>query len=192
MPPSSTRTESPAAPARRPRHRDHTTYQRGRENDAEEQDALRREQAVQGDRLGQDAPAAGRPEVRRCVRLGARPPAAARSTAEGRARSTSPRPTSRRAKKLLGRLSPSRPPDRTARSNHHGTRQAGSQRPQEAPDHPRARQRLPRPALAPLPQGQGAGHPLAGLQLPRPQGPQGRLPQALDPADQRRCPRQRA
>ena len=79
----------------------------------------------------------------------------------------------------------------THKEYHHGTRQAGSERPQEAPDHPRARQRLPRPALAPLPQGQGAGHPLAGLQLPRPQGAQGRLPQALDPADQRRGPRQR-
>ena len=33
-------------------------------------------------------------------------------------------------------------------------------------DDPRAGQRLPRSALAPVPQGQGAGHPLAGLRLP--------------------------
>ncbi len=52
-------------------------------------------------------------------------------------------------------------------------------------------QRLPRPALAPVPQGQGAGHPLPGLQLQRPQEAQGRLPPAVDPAHQRRCPRQR-
>ena len=51
--------------------------------------------------------------------------------------------------------------------------------------------RLPRPALAAVPQGQGAGHPLARLRLPRPQGAQGRLPQAVDPAHQRRGPRQR-
>ena len=34
-------------------------------------------------------------------------------------------------------------------------------------------QRLPRPALAAVPQGQGAGHPLARLRLPRPQGRKG-------------------
>ena len=49
--------------------------------------------------------------------------------------------------------------------------------------------RLPRPALAPLPQGQGAGHPLAGLQLQRPPQEQGQLPSPVDPADQRRRPR---
>ena len=58
-------------------------------------------------------------------------------------------------------------------------------------DDPRAGQRLPRSAVAAVPQGQGAGHPLAGLRLPRPQEAQGRLPSALDPADQRRGPRQR-
>ena len=73
-----------------------------------------------------------------------------------------------------------------------GTRQAGSQRPQEAPGHPRAGQRLPRSALAAVPQGQGAGHPLPGLRLPRPQEAQGRLPPAVDPADQRRGPRRTA
>ena len=58
-------------------------------------------------------------------------------------------------------------------------------------DDPRARQRLPRPALAAVPQGQGAGHPLARLRLPRPQEAQGRLPPAVDPAHQRRGPRER-
>ena len=52
--------------------------------------------------------------------------------------------------------------------------------------------RLPRSAFAALPQGQGAGHPLAGLQLPRPQGPQGRLPSSVDPAHQRCRPRRTA
>ncbi|CAA9382116.1 MAG: LSU ribosomal protein L20p, partial [uncultured Nocardioides sp.] len=69
-----------------------------------------------------------------------------------------------------------------------GTRQAGGQRPQEAPGRPRAGRRLPRSAFAPVPQGQGAGHPLAGLQLQRPPQEQGQLPQAVDPADQRRRP----
>ena len=58
-------------------------------------------------------------------------------------------------------------------------------------DDPRARQRLPRTAVAAVPQGEGAGHPLARLRLPRPQEAQGRLPPAVDPAHQRRCPRER-
>ena len=73
-----------------------------------------------------------------------------------------------------------------------GTRQAGSQRPQEAPGHPRARH----PATA--------ASARASTARPRSRSPtrwstatatarrkQGRLPQALDPADQRRRPRQR-
>ena len=80
---------------------------------------------------------------------------------------------------------------RIPKENTHGTRQAGSQRPQEAPRDPRAGQRLPRPAVPAVPQGQGAGPPLDGLRLPRPQGAQGRLPPAVDPADQRRGPRER-
>ena len=51
-----------------------------------------------------------------------------------------------------------------------GTREAGGQRPQEAPGRPRAGQRLPRSALAAVPQGQGADAPLDDLRLPRPQG----------------------
>ena len=39
-----------------------------------------------------------------------------------------------------------------------------------------------------LPLRQRAGHALAGLRLPRPPGPQGRLPPAVDPAHQRRRP----
>src|SRR5207248_7255897 len=54
-----------------------------------------------------------------------------------------------------------------------GTREAGGQRPQEASRRSRASQRLPRPALAVVPQGQGADAPLAQLRLPRPSGPQG-------------------
>ena len=38
---------------------------------------------------------------------------------------------------------------------------------------------------------QRAGHALAAVRVPRPPGPQGRLPQALDPADQRRLPAER-
>ena len=53
------------------------------------------------------------------------------------------------------------------------------------------RQRVPRSAVAPVPQGEGAGHPLPRLRLPRPPRPQGRLPPAVDPADQRRGPRER-
>ena len=37
----------------------------------------------------------------------------------------------------------------------------------------RAGQRLPRPALAPVPQGQGAGHPLARLRVPGPSRQEG-------------------
>ncbi|CAA9323872.1 MAG: LSU ribosomal protein L20p, partial [uncultured Nocardioidaceae bacterium] len=70
-----------------------------------------------------------------------------------------------------------------------GTRQAVRQRTQEAPHHAGARLRLPRPALAPVPQGEGAGHPLDGLLLPGPSRQEGRVPQALDPAHQRRGPR---
>src|SRR5699024_5379648 len=47
-----------------------------------------------------------------------------------------------------------------------GTCEESGQRSQEAPGHPRPGKRLPRTALAPVPQGQGTGHPLAGLQLP--------------------------
>ena len=54
-----------------------------------------------------------------------------------------------------------------------GTREAGGQRPEEAPGRPRAGQRLPRAALAALPQGQGAGPAQPRLRLPRPPGPQG-------------------
>ena len=56
---------------------------------------------------------------------------------------------------------------------------------------PRARQRLPRPAFAAVPQGQGAGSALADLRLQRPAQAQERLPQALDHPDQRgrACPR---
>ena len=57
---------------------------------------------------------------------------------------------------------------------------------------PRAGQRLPRPALAAVPQGEGAGAPLARLRLPRPHEAQGRLPPAVDPAHQRRGPRRTA
>ena len=73
---------------------------------------------------------------------------------------TSPAPTSRRSRRLLGKSDAVGTPDSTKESSR-GTRQAGSQRPQEAPGRPRARQRLPRSALAAVPQGQGAGHPLA-------------------------------
>ncbi len=58
-------------------------------------------------------------------------------------------------------------------------------------EHPRAGQRVPRPAVPAVPQGQGAGHPLGCLRLRPPQGPQGRLPPAVDPADQRGGPRER-
>ena len=47
-------------------------------------------------------------------------------------------------------------------------------------ERPREGQRLPRPALAALPQGQGAAAPLRDLRLPRPQEAQGRLPPAVD------------
>ena len=80
-------------------------------------------------------------------------------------------------RKLLGSLTPRihRPTDirQTRQGVTSGTRQAGGQRPQEAPGDPRAGHRLPRSAFAAVPQGQGAGHPLAGLQLPRPQGRKG-------------------
>ena len=42
-----------------------------------------------------------------------------------------------------------------------------------------------------LPLRQRGGHALAAVRLPRPPGPQGRLPAAVDPADQRRRPGQR-
>ncbi len=58
-------------------------------------------------------------------------------------------------------------------TEHHGTRQAGDQRPQEAQGCPRTGQRLPRTAVTAVPEGQGAGPPLDDLRLPRPQGPQG-------------------
>ena len=44
---------------------------------------------------------------------------------------------------------------------HRGTRQEGSQRPEEAPRDFERRQRLPGPALAAVPQGEGAAAPLA-------------------------------
>ena len=44
-------------------------------------------------------------------------------------------------------------------------------------------------AFAPLPQGQGAGHSLAGLLVQRPSQEEGRLPSSLDPAHQRWCTR---
>ena len=54
-----------------------------------------------------------------------------------------------------------------------------------------SRERLPRSALAAVPQGQGADAALDAVRLPRPPRPQGRLPPALDHPDQRRRPRQR-
>ena len=48
---------------------------------------------------------------------------------------------------------------------------------------------LPRSAFAPVPEGEGAGHPLPRLLVPRPQGAQAGLPQAVDPAHQRCVPR---
>src|SRR5580693_8218717 len=77
------------------------------------------------------------------------------------------------------------------RQNNDGTREAGDQRPQEAQGCPRTGQRLPGAAVTAVPQGQGAAPPLDDLRLPRPQGPQGQLPAAVDPADQRRGPGQR-
>src|SRR5699024_4321570 len=47
-----------------------------------------------------------------------------------------------------------------------GSRQAVSQRSEEAPDHPGSGVRLPWSTVPSLPQGEGAGHPLAGLLLP--------------------------
>ena len=42
-----------------------------------------------------------------------------------------------------------------------------------------------------VPRRQRAGHALAAVRLPRPPGPQGRVPHALDPAHQRRLPPER-
>ena len=53
------------------------------------------------------------------------------------------------------------------------------------------RERLPRSALPAVPQGQGAGAALDAVRLPRPSRPQGRLPPAVDHADQRGRPGQR-
>ncbi len=77
-------------------------------------------------------------------------------------------------------------------SQTHGTREAGGQCPQEAPGRTRARQRLPGPAVAAVPQGQGAAAPLHGLCVPGPQGSQGCLPATVDSADQRRGARRGA
>ena len=180
----------PVGHRRRASTRDDSRYDVRGEADAEEQDALRCQQALPGDRDRARSAAcrrAGSPALRSHPR---RPPEAARSTAATPAWSRSTRPTSSAPR----RCSVSEPaltrPSQGAR--RHGTRQAGSERPEEAPDHPRARQRLPRPALAPVPQGQGAGHPLAGLQLQRPPQEQGQLPPPVDPADQRRRPAPRA
>ena len=63
---------------------------------------------------------------------------------------------------------------------------------QEAPPRdPRAGRGVLRRASRALPQGQRAGHALAAVRVPRPPGPQGRVPAALDRAHQRRVPRAR-
>src|SRR5207253_570341 len=58
--------------------------------------------------------------------------------------------------------------------------------PQEAPEGARADPRLLGPEALELPPGEGATRALARLRLPRPEEPQARVPEALDPADQRR------
>src|SRR5206468_12026802 len=95
------------------------------------------------------------------------------------------------ARPLTPTPSPPAPAAPTMQGETRGTREAGGQRPQEASRSSRARQRLSRPAVAALPQGEGADAPLAQLRLPRPSCPQRRLPLAVDPAHQRRGPRQR-
>ena len=63
---------------------------------------------------------------------------------------------------------------------------------QEAPPrHARAGQGLLRQQEPLVPSRQRAGHALAAVRLPRPPGPQGRVPPAVDPADQRRLPPER-
>ena len=63
---------------------------------------------------------------------------------------------------------------------------------QEAPPrHPRAGQGLLRQQEPFVPRRQRAGHALPAVRLPRPPGPQGRVPQAVDPAHQRRLPPER-
>ena len=116
----------------------------------------------------------------------------ARRRASSRTTSSCPRPTPRRSRSFSA--SDADPPDQISpdsKEYSRGTREAGGQRPEEAPGRPRAGQRLPRAALASVPQGQGAGPALPRLRLPRPSRPQGRLPSPVDPADQRRGPRER-
>src|SRR5439155_16684369 len=65
-------------------------------------------------------------------------------------------------------------------------------RPQKAPEGARTDPRLLGLEALELPPGEGATRALARLRLPRPEEPQARVPPALDPADQRRGPAERA
>ena len=70
----------------------------------------------------------------------------------------------------------------------HGQGQACRPRQEAPPRRPRAGQGVLRQQEPLLPVRQRAGHALPAVRLPRPAGPQGRLPPALDPAHQRRLP----
>ena len=73
----------------------------------------------------------------------------------------------------------------------HGQSQALRPRQQAPPRRPRAGEGLLRQQEPELPRRQRAAHALDAVRLPRPPGPQGRLPQAVDPADQRGRPPER-
>ena len=90
-------------------------------------------------------------------------------------------------KRLLGQL------DRSARPDPKGAhRWPGSSAPSTAKKHRRAVLERAKGYYGnksrSLPRRQRAGHALAAVRLPRPPGPQGRVPPALDPAHQRRLP----